>query len=680
MLDKRIFALALDALAYIPNQVIHNTIEEVRKGCDSSPIMRRSCDSVDQLRQSFVDLANQTGVSAFFANLVEKFQTHIKKEALANRKWGISPEMTQQYHEDMANIVLGALLFRLPTKFKILSAKGFSEPLTEGAIQKAINSAANHNHPYLTHTLGYHTLPSGREGGFSGYRSMMRTDGSMTVYLESNKGIPKAPLRINNDQSLDIQIEQSLLKNLAKLKNATSLYIQCPQEYKRFVNLIHKGPHLSYLGRAPFSSNAERLPVFKVNSYKNPVSRFEVITGLAKPTAKNVQITPLHSPHVQELIDNVYGAIGQHATHKDRLSSAIHKAEAAITPFIRDVSHLGSREQIWSSLLHRGKLAKEKPQIEYFNDWPVAKVQSEGASAIFKEKDLNHILLETVGLDILRSLQLKHLQVPEILAVAKYRSFYVLAKTHIEGETFGSWMEKIALHNLGTQERLSLLDEFTKASFQTGKAIGELHSKGMKYRDKPSLHRETPGFVSGYLEDTIQETNAMLKELRIQRLNDHSARLGSLTNNLERNPGLITYNLSNDIHADQFIYSEKLPRIGHIDAELVPSSLDFYKKPTVFATQDFYEYHTLFDVDGIRRGLNLQEIQRLKKAFNKGYFSEFSGSLTKESIEFFNIYSLAQTVRDLTEGVAAGTLKDSNLLMPFINKLNQRIASHQNPI
>ena len=398
----------------------------------------------------------------------------------------------------------------------------------------------------------------------------------------------------------------------------------------------------------------------------------------AKLTRK--QTKALHPTAVQKFIGEVNNVIEQHASHASCLNNAFLSADVEIAKIFPNFSHLGkSQEQVWSALANKGKPVTAEPKIEYYKDdykQPIAKVESNGSSAVIKEfGNPVELLGEVSALDILGSHELQHLQVSRLLAVGKYdMNRYVLAKTHIEGETFGVLMQEVGTHAVGTIERRSALNELTKASVQAGKGIGELQSKAMKYKDNPSLHVEKISFSKGCLDGMLKTINKMLGDLKLRKLDDYSSYIDSLAINFEKDPGLITYSLG-DIHSNQFIWSKKSSSLGYIDAVHVCDSIDLLKKPRSFAAKDFYEFLSIYDIEGLALGLTLEETQMLKESFKEGFFSEFSGNFTPASQQFFDFYSSTSALKDLAESLIDGIPTDRKLIKRLVNQINGKITA-----
>lgn len=286
----------------------------------------------------------------------------------------------------------------------------------------------------------------------------------------------------------------------------------------------------------------------------------------------------------------------------------------------------------------------------------------------------DEIVKEFIGIDFLKSLQLKHLHTPEAIALGMTQNAgWFIAKTYLPGNTF----EEIA-KTIGNQPlesvRDRLLNDFMIASHKAGKAVGEFQSKGLVYPGEPlSLMRKKEFHIDSF-RDKLEDTNKILRDISASRIKD-TRRLKTIIKRYEEAPENLSYGFG-DIHMSQYTWSNTAQHpltFGWVDPPFVVYSFDLSRRPLTSATHEYYQFLNLFDAGGIEHGLRPEEISALKRNFTLGYHSEYQGKISQGTDQFFNIYSAMETIYDLADGTLVGKQIDEKILAKLIKNLNLRI-------
>lgn len=268
-------------------------------------------------------------------------------------------------------------------------------------------------------------------------------------------------------------------------------------------------------------------------------------------------------------------------------------------------------KEIWARALQERISSINK--VHYFKKYPdrsIAKVTGDRGSFVIRDTVyLEEVLNELTGLEFLRSLQLRHLSVPDPIGLGQYRSHFFLAKTYMEGPTLFELMQKRAFSPL------------LEASEQVGRALGELQSKGFPMMASTEKAECLLGSFLDKLEDLGLKTTANMQKL---------------LKAFREAPGPATYGFG-DIHTQQFVFSSK--GLGLIDAEQVSGTFTGSKLPVGLASKEYQEFLNMFELDGLTAGLTREEIKPLQEAFKRGFTSEYKGTHSASAEKFFEAYS-----------------------------------------
>lgn len=267
----------------------------------------------------------------------------------------------------------------------------------------------------------------------------------------------------------------------------------------------------------------------------------------------------------------------------------------------------------WRALKSHLKVLNEVHYFKNFSDRSIALLKGSHRSLVVRDTAyIEEVLNELTSLEFLKSLHLRHLDIPDPLVCGQHgqtSTRYFLAKTYVEGPTMEELLQAKALH--------PLLD----ASRQAGMAVGELQSKHL---GEPVLLARIKGATSDLLEK--------MDDLGIRTTKG----LNKLIDDFHLSPGEAVYGIG-DIKAGQFAYTNN--RLGLFDAEQVNFSFTGAKTPVEIAAREYYKFFNMFEIQGIEAGLTRQEIDRLQQAFIKGYNAEFQGTRSAAAERFFEAYS-----------------------------------------
>jgi hypothetical protein len=454
------------------------------------------------------------------------------------------------------------------------------------------------------------------------------------------------------------------LIKLAKHNNAKILHFEANFDNPKFERVMQKlyGPAKEEIRFSKSMGDESIWHIFKI-----PVN--EKIKGsFLKP----------YSSHVQMTLDHISSSVTQNVKGASNYYESLGQAENKIAKFIPSVSHLGkNREQIMTAVMQEVKGWTD--QIFEFHYFPinpavydsknfVAKMSTPlgGFSAVVKSKFF-FVIEEAVSLDILKSLKLRNLQTPEILAIRKNRGQYLLAKTYLKGKTFKTYIEDIGSCKLGTMERTIYLNEFAEGCYAMGKAIGELNSKGAQREYlKGALNAESTKWTLAYAEKNSAELN-------LTRLKTNIKYLEKLAQNLKKSVSETYAYLLPDVHSEQFVF---IPgeSVGLVDAEMFTLSMDASKKPIELAAKNLFNFLKIIDVEGLFKGLTLEEIHYLKEMYYKGFYSEFKGKLSDASLQFFEFDYKIRALGDLILGLKNGNTRNRAQVEEFIKQWNRDLS------
>lgn len=268
-------------------------------------------------------------------------------------------------------------------------------------------------------------------------------------------------------------------------------------------------------------------------------------------------------------------------------------------------------------------------------------------------------------------MQLENIHTSRVVAFGKYQMDYdehcFVIKTHIPGETFENILEEIGQEAPGSVARFTSDKEFFKACFNGGKGYGEFHSKGISVVEFSKIEEKLKNYL---IEQTLlsKTTNALLNDLQISNkivevsIDINTLHHGSLPKEVE-----LCYELM-DVAP---IWSKSNSSFGLVDTQFIPYTMDLLKKPLHLPAFEYHSFLADLELQGITKGVSLEEIGQFKKAFKKGHFSEFPRQLAYD--QFFDIYHSTQTIYLLVEEF--GVNIDKNILKILVDRLNNKIAN-----
>lgn len=372
-------------------------------------------------------------------------------------------------------------------------------------------------------------------------------------------------------------------------------------------------------------------------------------------------------------------------TQEKQLGGLICDLQREIEHLIPDFTHLGQTpEALWNAII-RKKVndSTGKVKVKYLTkDSHIAEITAGKHVFIIKERGSEDVINEWIGLTFLRTQQLQNLETAELVAVCKYRPkkfqerFFII-KTFVPGETLESMMMEMGEQAFNSPKRITLKNEMIQASHQTGKALGELQNKGLKYQMKASAE-QTDQVIKG-LEAVIEETYTELLGTGIRRIKSDSARVRNLCNAFKNDPGELSFGLR-DIHNEQFVYSKKSSTLGFIDLESIPDVLDISQKPLALVADEYYAFLHTHESSGMLHKLSVEEIHEFKEAFKRGYFSEYSGLHTQAATQFFEFYNTIDRMHAIAVNSSLKQSEKIEALKKLKSKINKILDKVSNPI
>ena len=353
-----------------------------------------------------------------------------------------------------------------------------------------------------------------------------------------------------------------------------------------------------------------------------------------------------------------------------------------------DFTHVGhSTEALWIKLIqNKTKDFYGKTKIKYVineHDNLTARINVGNLPYFVKEREIEFVIGEIIGLNYLKSLELQHLKVPELVAFGKYyltenkqRTF--ILKTFLEGETLDHILFKMSQLPLHSPQRIALRNEMVKASNQAGKALAELQNKGLKYQQKPS--EEQVNDLIKIVEDFIELSSDAIHETEISKILVNSPEVQNLFNAFRENPGILSNGLG-DVHANQFVWSKKTSTLGFFDLESIPYALDKSQKPFAFVTHDYYEFlHDIFESPERLIQLSSEKIHLFQDTVNKGYFSLYTGEHTTAASEFFNFWYTMKKIHSIATNPNIKGLERTSKLQKLHAAANTNLANFSRSI
>lgn len=372
---------------------------------------------------------------------------------------------------------------------------------------------------------------------------------------------------------------------------------------------------------------------------------------------------------IPKLVQSIYEKIADQPKKKN-LEHALEDAHDKIVfEVIPDFSHLRKDpEEIWLSALGHSP-DSPAPAIHYYKsgEHMVAKL---GSFVVKDSIDTYGILCDLIGHHLLRSWEPKHVHIPRVMVVGRYRlkgelRLFII-KPHVPGESVCELLQEMALKPLKSLERQLLDEKVRQAIHQSGKAYGEMHAKGAGQERAAGLWKRVQARIEDFLE-AWEEANDNLLHAGVPTINIKLADLEWIFEEFTKAPGEIVFGFGKDGLPRQFIWKDSV--LGFVDAEGVPLCMNLAKQPLAFAADECSIFCSAILEEGLRRGLLLSEASAFRKLFRKGYHSTFIGKITKGSEQFFHIYRSIERIRDLARNGAV----DHYTLTALVKGLNREI-------
>ena len=378
------------------------------------------------------------------------------------------------------------------------------------------------------------------------------------------------------------------------------------------------------------------------------------VAPLVKPLSKVIQKFKKPLPSLDE----------EFILHKDKFLKAFLDVE--------DLSDQG--KAIWK----RAQNPNSTHYIEFQRDKiaidgrRVGKVIEGNNSYVIKSGwESTDILCEQEGIRFLESLKLKHLELPQVVALGKDRSSseFFIAKTYIEGETFGEMMKSIGQMSFSSPRRAKLMEEFKEGSRHLGLAMKELQDKGLHFPQYSHIEDLIETHIY-YQMVSIECLNDWLSKVRFPTIRANDKYLNNLANGFKKDPGKLSYGFL-DFNNGQFTWSKERASLAFIDAEYIPSTIDTAKRPLLFPSKEYYSLMEQYQSGGFIDGLTNSEIRDLQRSFQIGYNAQSAGNLSEGSKKFFEFQYHVGNIQNLAEKYAEEV--KGNIIKDYIHDINRKI-------
>lgn len=386
-------------------------------------------------------------------------------------------------------------------------------------------------------------------------------------------------------------------------------------------------------------------------------------------------------PEVRKVCDAAYEKIAAPKKGLEGVQSAIDEAIHRLEPLLTDYSPqlIDSRDvkNIWLLAItgsdSSAKISRMHTIKRKSGSSSVIRLSQGKESYIIKTFErwgLQPLYYELLGLDFLCSLQLKHLHIPEPLAVGTFkddRADAFFAKSYLPGKPLDVIARNIGKAAVGSSARLSSVKDFTAAAKAAGKALGELHNKGLAHN-----HPVSPVLVElllDVLKNELRYANIALSDVNLPQIIGENLPIKVLRDGMQKDPGLASYGFV-DISLGQFIWASEAKSLGFCDAEFVTSSFDLARKPLIIPAREYHVLLNEFLAGGLVNGMSHEEIQAFNKAFSTGYLTQVpQEKLSVGADKFYHLFSDLETIKILADGLANGESIDPAVIQFFIDKL-----------
>ena len=195
------------------------------------------------------------------------------------------------------------------------------------------------------------------------------------------------------------------------------------------------------------------------------------------------------------------------------------------------------------------------------------------------------ILKTLFGINYYRGLKLKHSEVPGPIAIGQFSGKYLFAMSEV-GESFAAKIQRVALRESGTVERVQELLDIERKLQHAGVAFGELHSKNAVII--PTNHPQHQTFVAAVQEkyqlDQVRFLNGGIKR---------GLFIESPKTILKKHPVMVGM-VHGDAHLNNITWNQATNKVGLIDMESFTQGLTVDLQPSRYPVVEYAR--TLCDI------------------------------------------------------------------------------------
>ncbi|MBA3602168.1 MAG: hypothetical protein H0W50_00630, partial [Parachlamydiaceae bacterium] len=281
------------------------------------------------------------------------------------------------------------------------------------------------------------------------------------------------------------------------------------------------------------------------------------------------------------------------------------------------------------------------------------------------------ILFEAVGLDKFRSLNLKHMALPEMVALGNTSINAYIVKTYLPGDTFETLFKEFGNLPLDPIDLKLKTQNLIDACHSAGKAVGELHAKTALHGETISANQVKNEIGNFYdnLNDLLENLpNELSKLIKVSHFRPFIERF-------KKNPGMAVIGFA-DISASQFTWAPNQPcQFGFFDLAMVVHTFDVTTKPLQSRALEYWDFFNMPARDGLPLGINLNELSLFQKAFKKGYLEEYNELKEMAADHFFDLAMAVNTLTLLVEdlGNAESIFIAEEIIQQKIEQLNRNL-------
>lgn len=274
---------------------------------------------------------------------------------------------------------------------------------------------------------------------------------------------------------------------------------------------------------------------------------------------------------------------------------------------------------------------------------------------------------EILAYETYKNLQMTHLDFPRLLKVGKYKATEgihehgLLAMTPVKGESLAITFDAIA--KTTGEARLEGLRAFTFPMEKAGRALAELHRKSLQ---------STP-VATQFMCEEIEALRALhtvvlgeARNIGIE-LTFSDASLTKTINGFKYNSGGASL-VHGDAHLPNFFWNRETKTLTAIDTSDLVNSLNHALQPIGAGVKDYIQWNEMLRRYGASTGISSNEVEVLKKAFQKGYKEEFGYFHTQEAIHFYEVYWRMRSLGGIFSSKAP-SLEEAREVISQLNKL-----------